>query len=142
MFSSALLEKITGSCGTSAAARRRLCGSQCLRSAGRQRPLRLKRQRIDLLYFTRKRQTESRREVSPQRLIHYRNTWYLDAWCHLRNELRSFAVDAIHRTEILDTPTRDIDDATLDHVLGSGYGIFAGAEVRWARLRFSAERSR
>ena len=48
----------------------------------------LKRQRIDLLYFTRKRQTESRREVSPQRLIHYRNTWYLDAWCHASEGLR------------------------------------------------------
>jgi predicted DNA-binding transcriptional regulator YafY len=29
------------------------------------------------------------------RLTHYRDNWYLDAWCHLRDELRSFAVDAI-----------------------------------------------
>ncbi len=102
----------------------------------------LRRRRLLIEYHARGKNETVRREVSPQRLIHYRDNWYLDAWCHLRNELRSFAVDAIHRTEILDTPTRDIDDATLDHVLGSGYGIFAGAEVRWARLRFSAERSR
>lgn len=102
----------------------------------------LRRRRLVIEYHARGRNETSRREVSPQRLIHYRDNWYLDAWCHLRNELRSFAVDAIHRAEILDTLARDIDDAALDRVLGSGYGIFAGAEVRWARLRFSAERSR
>jgi predicted DNA-binding transcriptional regulator YafY len=79
---------------------------------------------------------------SPQRLIHYRDNWYLDAWCHLRDELRSFAIDAMHRAEILDQPARDIDDARLDEVLGSGYGIFSGADVQWAVLRFSPERSR
>lgn len=102
----------------------------------------LRRRRLLIEYHARGKNETVRREVSPQRLIHYRDNWYLDAWCHLRNELRSFAVDAIHRTEILDTSAREIDDATLDRVLGSGYGIFAGAEVRWARLRFSAERSR
>lgn len=102
----------------------------------------LRRRRLLIEYHARGKNETARREVSPQRLIHYRDNWYLDAWCHLRNELRSFAVDAIRRAEILDTPTHDIDDASLDRVLGSGYGIFAGAEVRWARLRFSAERSR
>ena len=26
------------------------------------------------------------REVPLQRLVHFRDNWYLDAWCHLRNE--------------------------------------------------------
>ena len=102
----------------------------------------LRRQRLVIEYHARGRDQITRREVSPQRLIHYRDNWYLDAWCHLREELRSFAIDAIHRAEILDHPARDIDDTTLDQVLGSGYGIFAGAEVQWAVLRFSPERSR
>ncbi|MGB0127987.1 MAG: WYL domain-containing protein, partial [Rhodocyclaceae bacterium] len=66
----------------------------------------------------------------------------LDAWCHLRNELRSFAVDAMRRVRVLDRTATEIDTAELDRVLGSGYGIFAGAEVQWAVLRFSPERSR
>jgi predicted DNA-binding transcriptional regulator YafY len=102
----------------------------------------LRRRRLLIDYHARGTDQTTCREVSPQRLIHYRDNWYLDAWCHLRNELRSFAVDAIRRAEILDTPARDIDDATLDRVLGAGYGIFSGAEVEWAVLRFSAERSR
>ncbi|MBP8266680.1 MAG: WYL domain-containing protein [Zoogloea sp.] len=102
----------------------------------------LRRRRLVIEYHARGTDRTTRREVSPQRLIHYRDNWYLDAWCHLRNELRSFALDAIRRAEILDDTARDIDDATLDQVLGSGYGIFAGADVEWAVLHFSAERSR
>lgn len=102
----------------------------------------LRRLRLVIEYHARGTDQTTRREVSPQRLIHYRDNWYLDAWCHLRDELRSFAIDAIHRAEILDQPARDIDDAHLDEVLGSGYGIFSGADVQWALLRFSPERSR
>ena len=31
---------------------------------------------------------------------------------------------------------------SLDAVLGAGYGIFSGREVRWATLRFTPERAR
>ena len=33
-------------------------------------------------------------------------------------------------------------DASLNRVLGAGYGIFSGARVRWAKLRFTPERAR
>jgi predicted DNA-binding transcriptional regulator YafY len=102
----------------------------------------LRRKRLLIEYHARGRDETRRREISPQRLIHYRDNWYLDAWCHLRDELRSFAVDAIRRVQLLDIAAREIGSAELDRVLGSGYGIFAGADVKWAVLRFSAERSR
>jgi predicted DNA-binding transcriptional regulator YafY len=102
----------------------------------------LRRRRLVIDYYARGRDEVTRREVSPQRLIHYRDNWYLDAWCHLRDGLRSFSVDAIRRVELLDTPTGDVPDETLDGVLGSGYGIFSGKDVKWAVLRFSRERAR
>ena len=55
----------------------------------------LKRRRIVIDHHNRSRNESIRREVSPQRLNYYRENWYLDAWCHLRNELRSFGLDAI-----------------------------------------------
>ncbi len=83
------------------------------------------------------------REVSPQRLIHYRGNWYLDAWCHTRDALRSFAVDAITEAAVLpDHAAVDMPEEELDEALGKGYGIFAGQVVQWAKLRFSVERSR
>lgn len=102
----------------------------------------LQRKRLLIDYHSRGRGLQGEREVSPQRLIHYRDNWYLDAWCHLRKALRSFSVDAIRAVQALDKPAIDVPEAELDEVLGAGYGIFAGREVQWAMLRFSVERSR
>ncbi len=102
----------------------------------------LRRKRLRITYHARGSGQASEREVSPQRLVHYRENWYLDAWCHLRRGLRNFSVDAIERAEILETAARGISDKTLDKMLGAGYGIFSGRQVRWARLRFTAQRAR
>jgi len=82
------------------------------------------------------------RTVSPQRLVHYRYNWYLDAWCHTRKDLRTFAVDAIRQARVTEAPAREVPDAALDRVLGAGYGIFAGAETETAVLRFTPDSAR
>ena len=102
----------------------------------------LGRKRLLLNYYVRSRDEVTEREVSPQRLVHYRENWYLDAWCHVRKELRSFSVDAIRRAEIQELPARNLPEKTLDAVLGAGYGIFSGRDVEWARLRFTPQRAR
>ena len=102
----------------------------------------LRRLRLQISYHGRGRNLVQAREVSPQRLIHYRDNCYLDAWCHLRQALRSFAVDAMQAARVLDRPAIEVADTELDEMLGAGYGIFAGRDVQWAQLRFSAERAR
>ncbi len=102
----------------------------------------LKRRRLLIHHYNRGTDVETEREVSPQRLIYYRGNWYLDAWCHLRKDIRSFAVDAIRRAELIDKKARSIAKRELDAVLGSGYGIFAGDKVQWAKLRFTPQHAR
>lgn len=102
----------------------------------------LRRKRLVIRYHARGTDEVTEREVSPQRLNHYRDNWYLDAWCHLRDGLRAFSVDAIEHAEILDKRAKDVSDKRLDEVLGSGYGIFSGDQVSWAVLRFTPERTR
>jgi predicted DNA-binding transcriptional regulator YafY len=102
----------------------------------------LKRARVWIRHYNRKEDRETEREVSPQRLVHYRDNWYLDAWCHLRNDLRSFAVDAIRAAELRDGKAKEIAPAELDQHLGAGYGIFAGKDVQWASLKFTREAAR
>jgi predicted DNA-binding transcriptional regulator YafY len=102
----------------------------------------LKRKRLLIDYYARGTNQTTQREVSPQRLIYYRGNWYLDAWCHVRNDLRSFSIDAILRVEILQKKSKDVAEKRLDEVLGSGYGIFSGKKVQWATLLFSAEATR
>lgn len=102
----------------------------------------LRRKRLHLRYHARYNDQPTEREVSPQRLVYYRDNWYLDGWCHLRNDIRSFAVDAVERIEILESRAKDVPEKELDEVLGAGYGIFSGRRVQRARLRFSPERAR
>jgi predicted DNA-binding transcriptional regulator YafY len=98
--------------------------------------------RVRLTYAARSTGDTTEREVSPLRLVHYRENWYLDAWCHLRNELRNFSVDMVQRVELLQQPARKVSQRRLDNALGPGYGIFAQGAVQWARLRFTARRAR
>ncbi len=102
----------------------------------------LRRRRLHIRHYHRARDRETEREVSPQRLVYYRDNWYLDAWCHLRKDLRSFAVDAIRAAVLLDARAKEVPRAELDAYLSSGYGIFAGRQVEWAQLRFSAPAAR
>jgi len=102
----------------------------------------LQRQRLRFAYRGRTRDTSTQRDVSPQRLAHYRDNWYLDAFDHDRKALRTFAVDRIGSPEPTGEATRDLPDRELDEHYASAFGIFAGKANKEALLRFSAERAR
>lgn len=102
----------------------------------------LNRQRLRIAYVSRGSNERTEREISPQRLVHYRENWYCDAWCHLREDLRSFAVDAIQAAAPVDKKAKNVPERDLDEVLASGYGIFSGRKTTWAKLRFTPERAR
>ena len=102
----------------------------------------LERRRIEIDAWNRGRDTLDTRVVSPQRLVHYRDNWYFDAWCHWRGALRSFSVDAIQRVAPTRVKAREVAGAKLDSHFGAAYGIFGGAPKARAVLRFSPERAR
>ena len=102
----------------------------------------LRRKRLQIRYFARSTGESTAREVSPLRLVHYRENWYLDAWCHLREDLRNFAVDSIEDVDVLERRAKEVARRTVESVLGPGYGIFAGNAVATAELRFTPERAR
>jgi proteasome accessory factor C len=102
----------------------------------------LRRRRLRVTYDGRTRGASTERVLSPQRIVHYRDTWYLDAWCHAREGLRTFSIDRVRRAETLDARADDIDEASLDEHYASAYGIFAGKANKTAVLRFTAERAR
>lgn len=102
----------------------------------------LNRQRLKFGYRARSTDAPSDRVVSPQRLAHYRDNWYLDAWDHSRDALRSFALDRIRAPVGLDEPALDREAPELDAHLASSYGIFSGAPKAWATIRFSPHAAR
>ena len=102
----------------------------------------LSRKRVLIEYESRGSGETSVREVSPQRLVHYRDNWYVDGWCHRRKALRSFALERIRFAKPRRTAARDIAEPDLDAHFRGAYGIFGGAPTAVATLRFSRERAR
>lgn len=101
----------------------------------------LERKQVQVEHLNRQTGETVLRDISPQQLVHYRDNWYVDAWCHLRGGLRSFAIDAITRAQLLDKKAKDIDLVAMRQQLDGGYGIFGGTPKAWAQLRFSKARA-
>jgi len=102
----------------------------------------LQRRRLVIDHNHRGRNETICREVSPQRLNYYRENWYLDGWCHLRNELRSFGLDAIQGVWVGTEVAHEVAAEELAAVLDAGYGIFSGNAIEWAELEFTPARAR
>ena len=102
----------------------------------------VERKRLRVRYFNRDRNDLTERELSPQQLVHYRENWFLDAWCHMRNDIRSFSAEAIQQVVISDIPAIDVAPEVLSAHFESGYGIYAGEATQRAQLKFSPQQAR
>lgn len=102
----------------------------------------LQRQKLWIEYHARTTDELSERTISPQRVIHYRETWYLDAWDEKRDALRTFSIDRIRRASVLQEAAFDVSETQLNEHFATAYGIFGGKADKVAVLRFTAERAR
>ena len=89
----------------------------------------VRRRQGHMRYQSRGRRAVSERDVSPQRLIHYRNTWYLDAWCHTNEALRRFALDAVQSTEVLRPRAKAVAPKELERRQDPRAGIYRRAHA-------------
>lgn len=99
----------------------------------------LLRRRLAIDYLAPNTSRATPREISPQRVSHYRDKWYLDAWCHKQDSLRIFALHRITKAALVDVAAVDVDEQRLDDVLGGSYGIYSGEPTSVARLLFTPE---
>jgi predicted DNA-binding transcriptional regulator YafY len=102
----------------------------------------LKRNRLQIAYYSKGKDEHTEREISPQRLIYYRENWYLDAYCHLRNDLRSFAIDGVSSAVLTNTKAQEVSEKECQEHFAESYGIFSGKATQRAKLRFTPEHAR
>jgi predicted DNA-binding transcriptional regulator YafY len=102
----------------------------------------IKRAQLIISYFTRSTNSHALRTVSPQRLIYYRENWYLIAWCHKADGLRMFALDAIDSVEEVREPALTVEQDRIDAMIGDNFGLYSGHDRQWAKLKFSAVQAR
>lgn len=97
----------------------------------------LQEKQLDIQYTSYNR-SKTQRRISPQTLIHYRENWYVDAWCHLRDELRTFHLSRITSTHATKTKRKIIDKTQLQTHFTAAYGIFSGQAKHTAKLCFDS----
>ncbi|MBE3574959.1 MAG: transcriptional regulator [Firmicutes bacterium] len=96
---------------------------------------------VRLRYYAASKDTTSEREVDPYHLRLTDGAWYLIGHCHLRNELRIFAVDRILELTVTDRTFKRPADFSIDTYLSLSWGIERGPE-RTVRVAFDAEQAR
>jgi predicted DNA-binding transcriptional regulator YafY len=101
----------------------------------------VQRKRLDIKHFARQTGQTTERQVSPQRLVYYRDNWYMDAYCHLREGLRSFALDALSGVQLVDKAAKNVPEAELREMFETSYGIFSGKNRQVAKLKFTPFRA-
>ncbi len=80
---------------------------------------------------------ETSRYISPQALVYYRDNWYVDAWCHMRSDLRTFSIARIRTVIQTNKKAKIINTDLLSAYFSESYGIFAGQPKNTAKLKFS-----
>jgi predicted DNA-binding transcriptional regulator YafY len=98
----------------------------------------LKRQRVQMTYFTMSRRKTSQRTVDPYKLWFFDATFYMLGYCHLRNDVRLFAVDRIQVLEPTHITFETPVDFDIENLLRSSFGAFLGEPVEVA-IHFSAK---
>lgn len=63
-------------------------------------------------------------------MVYYRDNWYLDAFCHDKDGVRTFSMDAIERANILEKIAVSIEERDLALELESGYEYSLGLSTR------------
>lgn len=96
-------------------------------------------QSLDIRYQKPGEQLAVGRTVDPYHLTGYQGEWYLIGRCHLRNEIRTFAISRIEEAGLL--PQRFIPDPDFDYEdsLRINFGIFRGDKSHTVRLRFTSK---
>ncbi len=93
---------------------------------------------LDISYYAPSRKKESQRRVDPHGIRFFDGTYYLIGHCHLRDDLRIFALDRIRKMELAAETFQPLALQTLETLMADSFGIFRGDAVTVGIL-FSSE---
>lgn len=86
-------------------------------------------------YGARKGQTETR-TIDPYRLIEFDGAWYVVGWCHLRDDMRTFALHRIRRYKVLKEKFTLKEGFDLDKWLESAFLLEHADGEQTVRIKF------
>jgi predicted DNA-binding transcriptional regulator YafY len=98
----------------------------------------INRRSIEMVYYTMSRKKESKRKVDPYKIWFFNGTFYLIGLCHVRNEIRIFALDRIKMLHQTSDTFEIPEDFNLDEFIGLSFGVFQGVPTK-VKVRFDSE---
>ncbi|MCP4575009.1 MAG: WYL domain-containing protein, partial [Deltaproteobacteria bacterium] len=81
------------------------------------------------VYFTMSRKKKTRRRIDPYRVWFHGGTFYLIGFCHLRNEVRVFALDRIKMLYQTDEAFKTPVDFSVEDFMKPSFGVYHGQTV-------------
>jgi predicted DNA-binding transcriptional regulator YafY len=81
---------------------------------------------LEMTYRSRGRPRAGRRRVAPHKIWYTDDTFYMVGYCHLRKDVRVFAMDRIADASISAEAAAVPDGADLDGPMAAGLGAYAG----------------
>ena len=89
-----------------------------------------KKKSIEIVYYTMSRKKESKRKVDPYRIWFFNGTFYLIGNCHVRSEVRIFALDRIKMLHLTKDDFEIPEDFNLEDFIRPSFDVFQGGPVK------------
>ncbi len=93
---------------------------------------------VDMTYFTMSRGKNTRRRIDPYSLWYFDGSFYVIGYCHLRSDIRVFAVDRISDLHASSETFQRPADFSAREFMQTSFGVFQGSPIR-VKVRFSPQ---
>ena len=102
----------------------------------------LKKRRLSFTYYSPATDEKSERTVEPYHLFNYMGTWHTIGYCHLRKEIRDFALSGISKAKVLVESFKIPAEFDFKKYFLSTFGLYKGKTTKEVTLRFTPEKSK
>jgi predicted DNA-binding transcriptional regulator YafY len=102
----------------------------------------LKKKCLSFTYYSPATEEKSERTVEPYHLLNYMGTWHTIGYCHLRKEIRDFALSRISEAKVLTESFKTPADFDFKKYFLSTFGLYKGKSAKEVTLRFTPEKSK
>ena len=102
----------------------------------------LKKKCLSFTYYSPATEEKSERTVEPYHLFNYMGTWHTIGYCHLRKDIRDFALSRISETKVLTEPFKIPTDFDFKKYFLSTFGLYKGKSTKEVTVRFKPEKAK
>jgi predicted DNA-binding transcriptional regulator YafY len=102
----------------------------------------LKKKCLNFTYYSPATEEKSERMVEPYHLLNYMGTWHTIGYCHLRKEIRDFALSRISEAKVLAKSFKTPADFDFKKYFLSTFGLYKGKSTKEVILRFTPDKSK